>query len=959
MPSNTQLDSGSGGDTIYTKQVTHDGDTSKLQGVSLVTVTGTEDSYTPTDINGSNPLPIDITTSTIDVMLGTDFSDVFGSSSVIGAGTEAGAVRVTIATDSTGVVSVDDNGSTISIDDGGGAITIDGTVTANLSATDNAVLDNIDTDLTTLAGAVSGSEMQVDIVSGNVTNAGTFAVQVDGDALTALQLIDDIIYTDDDDWTDGTSKHALVGGLYQSSEQTITDGDVGPLQVDSSGRLKVSIEADNAGIGGGTQYAEDAAHNSGDTGTMALGVRQDNLSALAGTSGDYSPLQVNAEGSLYATLSGVQSAISTNSSTTPLGGSATFTGTGEQNEYPDVMVSCFADQAGTLYFDFSVDGTNWRTFPTSGFAVTANIHEFHTALKGPRHFRVRFVNGSSAQGTFQLYTYFGNFSKIPNAPLNQDLSSDSDSITTKSVVTGINDSGNYMNAMVNNFGALNVEPEQHIIIGNMNATGTWSAVNDDATNLATTTKHVVGTNALTFDKANGTANTAYAFIEDTITSVDLGNVSAHDIIRTIVYLSDLTDVVNVIVRLGTDSSNYNEWQIGVDELTAGVFQTLVFSVGSADHDAIAGNGWNPTSVTYVSVGVEFGNQADTLTGIIFDRISFHTNLQTSAVLDQQITSTVSTSNINVQKVGNQSTNTGAGNVANGTQRVTIATDDANLAAINTAAAAIQSSVEVIDDAFLQDDIAFATGSSKVGAAGYLFDDSAPDTVDEDDIGIGRMSANRCQYVNIRDNAGNERGLNVDTNGDIGITNAALTNLDGAISGSEVQIDIITHIPGTSSNMLGKAVDNAAGGTDTGVAILAVRDDEQAVLTPVDGDYVQLRTDRFGNLKTTQLPDATSAVQYAVIDDASSGDNTLVAAAGAGIKIRVLSLFMVAGGDVDARFESGAGGTALTGQMDLTANSGFTLPYNPAGWFETADNALLNLELSAAVSVDGCLTYVEV
>lgn len=53
-----------------------------------------------------------------------------------GGGTEAGALRVTIANDSTGVVSVDDNG---------GALTVDGTVTANLSATDNAVLDNIDT----------------------------------------------------------------------------------------------------------------------------------------------------------------------------------------------------------------------------------------------------------------------------------------------------------------------------------------------------------------------------------------------------------------------------------------------------------------------------------------------------------------------------------------------------------------------------------------------------------------------------------------------------------------------------------------------------------------------------------------------------------------------------------------------------------------------------------------------
>ena len=45
--------------------------------------------------------------------------------------------------------------------------------------------------------------------------------------------------------------------------------------------------------------AEDAAHTTGDTGVMALGVRNDNLAALAGTDGDYAPLQVNAEGALF------------------------------------------------------------------------------------------------------------------------------------------------------------------------------------------------------------------------------------------------------------------------------------------------------------------------------------------------------------------------------------------------------------------------------------------------------------------------------------------------------------------------------------------------------------------------------------------------------------------------------------------------------------------------------------
>lgn len=99
------------------------------------------------------------------------------------------------------------------------------------------------------------------------------------------------------------------------------------------------------------------------------------------------------------------------------------------------------------------------------------------------------------------------------------------------------------------------------------------------------------------------------------------------------------------------------------------------------------------------------------------------------------------------------------------------------------------------------------------------------------------------------------------------------------------------------------------------------------------------------------------VGSAVIDHAGSGDNTIVAAV-PGFRIRVVSLFLVATGTVNVRFESGASGTALTGQMNLVANTGFVLGYNPLGWFGmTAANTLLNLELSGATSVDGALTYV--
>jgi hypothetical protein len=112
------------------------------------------------------------------------------------------------------------------------------------------------------------------------------------------------------------------------------------------------------------------------------------------------------------------------------------------------------------------------------------------------------------------------------------------------------------------------------------------------------------------------------------------------------------------------------------------------------------------------------------------------------------------------------------------------------------------------------------------------------------------------------------------------------------------------------------------------------------------------TSRISNAGTFLTP------KYVIIDAASSGNNTILAAV-TSKKIRVLSAFLVAAGTVNVRFESGADGTALTGQMNLVVNTGFVLPHNPFGWFETASNTLLNLELSAAVSVDGCLTYIEV
>ena len=78
------------------------------------------------------------------------------------------------------------------------------------------------------AGAVAATVPRVTLAS-------------DDPAVAALQLLDNALYVDDADWTNDTSSHLLVGGLYQSSPQSITDGDVGPFQVTSNGYLIVSV----------------------------------------------------------------------------------------------------------------------------------------------------------------------------------------------------------------------------------------------------------------------------------------------------------------------------------------------------------------------------------------------------------------------------------------------------------------------------------------------------------------------------------------------------------------------------------------------------------------------------------------------------------------------------------------------------------------------------------------------
>lgn len=83
---------------------------------------------------------------------------------------------------------------------------------------------------------------------------------------------------------------------------------------------------------------------------------------------------------------------------------------------------------------------------------------------------------------------------------------------------------------------------------------------------------------------------------------------------------------------------------------------------------------------------------------------------------------------------------------------------------------------------------------------------------------------------------------------------------------------------------------------------------------------------------------------------SSGDNTVIAAPGAGNYTRIVKIVLVADAAVDVKLKDGAA-TDLTGPMAFAANTGMAVDFNfwPA---ELSENTAFIINLSAAVGVNG-------
>jgi len=165
------------------------------------------------------------------------------------------------------------------------------------------------------------------------------------------------------------------------------------------------------------------------------------------------------------------------------------------------------------------------------------------------------------------------------------------------------------------------------VIDACEATTGWTALGNDTTGLDTDLDHVLGAKSLEFDKVDGAANTIFGGIQKTISSVDLSFlVENGGAFGYSLNVSATTDIAYCFLRLGTDSSNYNEWRVADADLSAG-WNSVRFNADVPATAGATGNGWDATAVTYLALGCAFDLETDTLADLRVDHVAAYVGLQ--------------------------------------------------------------------------------------------------------------------------------------------------------------------------------------------------------------------------------------------------------------------------------------------------------------------------------------------
>lgn len=185
---------------------------------------------------------------------------------------------------------------------------------------------------------------------------------------------------------------------------------------------------------------------------------------------------------------------SVNSTTTPLSGNASFTGTGvSMLGYVAIEVLIFADQnsaANGVQIQFSSDNTNWddaSTYTYTSGNAAPNAGQVYIAPVRAQYCRVKYTNGSSAQTTFRLNTVFKTGHPTAETIPMSDVPTafGSHGLLTKSAIVGKTTAGggSFVDVKVNPSGALTAAVTTDGTIGSAVPTDAYYIGVSDGTNL--------------------------------------------------------------------------------------------------------------------------------------------------------------------------------------------------------------------------------------------------------------------------------------------------------------------------------------------------------------------------------------------------------------------------------------------------------------------------------------------
>lgn len=125
-------------------------------------------------------------------------------------------------------------------------------------------------------------------------NAGNLKVAIKSGAGTG-----GFATADNNAFTRGTTSVNPIAGVVESSAPTLTNGNVGALSLTTGGAVRVAVAT-----GGIPGVIEDNPSAGAEEGLLCMAIRQDTLASSTSADGDFSNLKVNSQGALYVTGGG-------------------------------------------------------------------------------------------------------------------------------------------------------------------------------------------------------------------------------------------------------------------------------------------------------------------------------------------------------------------------------------------------------------------------------------------------------------------------------------------------------------------------------------------------------------------------------------------------------------------------------------------------------------------------------